>query len=65
MAKKGSVVKVCLVSEAGTGTRYYTKVNKKNMTEKLRKRKYDPRATHEETGKRGAHVWFKEDKIKS
>jgi len=64
MAKKGANIKVKLVSTAGTGFFYTTKVNKKTKTEKLVKKKYDPRAVHPETGKPGAHVDFKEDKIK-
>lgn len=65
MAKsKGGVNKVKLVSEAGTGTFYVTKVNKKTKTEKLRLKKFDRKAIHAETGKAGAHVFFKEDKVK-
>lgn len=64
MAKKGATVKVKLVSTAGTGFYYVTKVNKKTKTEKLVKKKYDPRAKHPTTGKAGAHVDFKEDKVK-
>ncbi|MBB72362.1 MAG: 50S ribosomal protein L33 [Legionellales bacterium] len=51
-----SRVKVRMVSEAGTGYFYTTMLNKKNMTEKLRLRKYDP--------KTGKMEWFKEEKIK-
>ncbi len=64
MAKKGATVKVKMVSTAGTGFYYVTKVNKKTKTEKLVKKKYDPRAKHPTTGKNGAHVDFKEDKVK-
>ncbi|MBU6234683.1 MAG: 50S ribosomal protein L33 [Alphaproteobacteria bacterium] len=64
MAKKGATVKVKLVSTAGTGYYYVTKVNKKTKTEKLVKKKYDPRAKNATTGKLGAHVDFKEDKVK-
>jgi large subunit ribosomal protein L33 len=64
MAKKGATVKVKMVSTAGTGYFYVTKANKKTKTEKLVKKKYDPRAKNEKTGKLGAHVDFKEDKIK-
>ena len=56
MAKRGANIKVCLVSEEGTGERYYTKVNKRTQTEKLRLRKYDKKLRK--------HCWFKEDKIK-
>lgn len=56
MAKKGANIKICLVSEEGTGVRYYTKVNKRTATEKLRLRKYDKKLRQ--------HCWFKEDKIK-
>ncbi|HEY8964181.1 MAG TPA: 50S ribosomal protein L33 [Alphaproteobacteria bacterium] len=64
MAKKGATVKVKMVSTAGTGYYYVTKVNKKTKTEKLVKKKFDPRAKHPTTGKPGAHVDFKEDKVK-
>jgi len=64
MAKKGATVKVKLVSTAGTGYYYVTKVNKKTKTEKLVKKKYDPRALNATTGKKGTHVDFKEDKVK-
>jgi large subunit ribosomal protein L33 len=67
MAKKskGGVQKVMLKSTAGTGYAYYTKVNKRTQTEKLVKKKYDPKAENPETGKLGAHVDFKEEKIRS
>lgn len=67
---KGNRVKVKLVSEAGTGYYYTTDKNPRNSTEKLRFKKYDPRAPVDEedseggSGKRGKHVWFKEAKIK-
>lgn len=64
MAKKGATVKVKLVSTAGTGSYYVTKVNKKTKTEKLVKKKFDRKAIHPTTGKPGAHVDFKEDKVK-
>lgn len=63
MAKKGSVVKVRMESEAGTGYRYYKRKNPKNMTEKMRMKRYDPWAVDEKTGKRGMHVWFAEKKM--
>ncbi len=69
MAKKGDVVKVRLVSTgknakgAPTGFTYYVKKNPKTMTEKMKFRKYDPRAVNPETGKTGAHVWFEEKKL--
>ncbi len=47
-----------------TGTFYTTMKNKRNSTEKLKFKKYDPRAWNEATGKCGMHVEFKEDKIK-
>ena len=62
MAKKASYIKVRLESEAGTGYRYYAKRSTK-AEYKLKKKKYDPWATHPETGKRGAHVWFVEKKM--
>ena len=45
-----------------TGTFYTT--TKKKGAEKLKKKKFDPRAFNESTGKNGAHVLFEEDKIK-
>lgn len=68
MAKKGVAVKVRLVSTGTnakgnpTGYTYYVKKGK-NATEKLRMRKYDPRAINEKTGKTGAHVWHEEKKM--
>jgi large subunit ribosomal protein L33 len=47
-----------------TGTYYTTIKNKRTTTEKLSRKKYDPRAYNTETGKAGMHVIFKEDKIK-
>ena len=44
--------KIKLVSEAGTGYFYTTTKNKKTTTDKLRFKKYDPKARK--------HVWFKE-----
>ena len=51
-------------TEAGkpTGTFYTT--TKTKGAEKLKKKKFDPRAFNEATGKNGAHVLFEEDKIK-
>ena len=69
MAKKGSVVKVRLVSSgknakgSPTGFTYYVKKNPKNITEKMAFRKYDPRAINAETGKPGCHVLFEEKKL--
>ncbi|MCL2326120.1 MAG: 50S ribosomal protein L33 [Proteobacteria bacterium] len=48
--------KIRLVSEAGTGYFYTTTKNRKKTPDKLRFKKYDPKA--------GRHVWFKEAKIK-
>ena len=50
----------------GKKTGYFktTRKNKRTMTEKLRKKCYDPRAINPETGKCGMHVEFVEDKIK-
>lgn len=53
--------KVRLVSEEGTGTAYPTTV-KSNQQTKLRIKKYDPKAVKD--GRRGAHVWFKQEKMK-
>jgi large subunit ribosomal protein L33 len=63
MAKKSSVIKVRLVSSAGTGTTYYIEKNPKNITEKMKFRKYDPRAKNPATGKLGMHVDFEEKKM--
>lgn len=62
MAKKGGAQKVRLESEAGTGFRYYAKRNPKSE-KKLEMKKFDPWATHPETGKKGAHVKFVEKKM--
>lgn len=68
MAKKGGAVKVRLVSPATnkngnpTGTTYYVKRSAK-ATEKLRFRKYDPKAWNAEDSKQGMHVWFEEKKL--
>ena len=50
--------------EGKSPSRYTTTRNKKTKTEKLVKKKFDPRAKHPTTGKPGAHVDFKEDKVK-
>ena len=69
MAKKSATVKIRLVStgmnEKGepTGYTYYIKKNPRNQTEKMKFRKYDPRAVHPETKKRGCHVLFEEKKM--
>lgn len=61
-AKSKKRLKVRLESEAGTGFRYYA-VRNTSAEYKIRKKKYDPWATNEKTGKRGAHVWFVEKKM--
>ncbi len=48
--------KIKLVSEANTGYFYTTTKNRKTTTDKLRFKKYDPKARK--------HVWFKESKMK-
>ncbi len=53
---KPTVVKIKLVSTAGTGYYYVTKKNPRNTTEKMIFRKYDPVVRK--------HVEFKEHKIK-
>ncbi len=53
---KSTVVKIKLVSTAGTGYYYVTKKNPRNITEKMTFRKYDPVVRK--------HVEFKEHKIK-
>ena len=63
MAKKGAVTKIRLVSTADTGYTYYTKKNPKNTPDKMKVRKYDPRAVNPATGKPGMHVEFEEKKM--
>ena len=53
---KPTIVKIKLVSTAGTGYYYVTKKNPRTQTEKLVMRKYDPVVRK--------HVDFKETKIK-
>ena len=48
--------KIKLVSSAGTGYYYTTTKNKRNTTEKISLKKYDPKVRK--------HVIFKEEKIK-
>jgi len=62
MAKKSSALKVRLESTAGTGYRYYAKRSTK-AEYKINKKKYDPWAVNEETGKKGKHVLFEEKKM--
>ena len=59
---KASYIKVRLESEAGTGFRYYTKRSTR-AEYKIKKKKYDPWATHPKTGNKGAHVMFVEKKM--
>ncbi|OGT09350.1 MAG: 50S ribosomal protein L33 [Gammaproteobacteria bacterium RBG_16_37_9] len=47
-----------------TKTFYTTTKNKRQTTEKINIKKFDPKAYNSETGKAGMHVIFKEDKIK-
>lgn len=56
MAAKGLNEKIRLVSTAGTGYFYTTTRNKRNVTEKVVLKKYDPKIRK--------HVDFKEAKIK-
>ncbi len=53
---KPAVVKIKLVSSAGTGFFYVTKKNPRTLTGKLALRKYDPVARK--------HAEFRESKIK-
>lgn len=46
-----------------TGTFYTTYKNKRNTTEKITIKKFDPRAWNPKTGRNGMHVAFKEKKI--
>ncbi len=59
---KATNVKVRLESEAGTGYRYYA-VRSTRAEYKIKKKKYDPWAVNEKTGKKGAHVFFVEKKM--
>ncbi len=69
MAKKSATVKIRLISTGKnakgepTGSTYYIAKNPRNQTEKMKFRKYDPRAIHPETGGKGAHCWFEEKKM--
>ncbi|MDR1057414.1 MAG: 50S ribosomal protein L33 [Coxiellaceae bacterium] len=47
-----------------TKTYYTTTKNKRQNTEKISIKKFDPKAFNPQTGKTGMHVIFKEDKIK-
>ena len=55
MAKKATI-KIKLESSEGTGSYYVTKKNPRTKTDKLVKRKYDPKLRK--------HVEFREAKIK-
>ena len=46
-----------------TGTFRTTTKNKRTMTEKFKKKYFDPRAYNVETGKSGMHVIFEEGKL--
>lgn len=67
MAAKGVRIKIRLVSTAKnkkdkpTGYFYTTYKNKRNTTEKLRIKKFDPRAYNAQTDTVGMVVEFKED----
>ena len=69
MAKKNAQVKIRLVSTGknakgeATGYTYYINKNPRNQPEKMKFRKYDPRAVNPETGKPGMHVLFEEKKM--
>jgi len=47
-----------------TKTFYTTTKNKRQTTEKINIKKFDPKAFDPKTGKIGMHVVFKEDKVK-
>lgn len=64
MAKKTNIVMVRLESTAGTGFFYVTSRNPRNTTEKLKIKKFDPRAINADTGKPGSHVLFEEKRNK-
>jgi ribosomal protein L33 len=46
-----------------TGTFRTTTKNKRTMTDKFKKKYFDPRAYNAETGKSGMHVMFEEGKL--
>lgn len=46
-----------------TGTFRTTTKNKRTMTDKFKKKYFDPRAYNAATGKTGMHVMFEEGKI--
>lgn len=46
-----------------TGTFRTTTKNKRTMTEKFKKKYFDPRAYNTATGKSGMHVMFEEGKL--
>ena len=70
MARNKKIEKIRLRSEGlnakqkPTGFYYTTTKNRVNSPNKLVLKKFDPFAIHPVTGKRGAHVEFKETKIK-
>ena len=53
---KANTLQIKLVSSAGTGHFYVTKKNPRTLTEKMEKKKYDPRIRQ--------HVIYKEQKMK-
>ncbi|MDF1760948.1 MAG: 50S ribosomal protein L33 [Coxiellaceae bacterium] len=67
MAKSSVREKIKLVSTAKnksgkpTGYYYTTVKNKRNTPDKMKIKKYDPRAHDPATGKTGMHVEFKEN----
>jgi len=69
MAKTGPRIKIMLISTGknkdGNPTKYFytTHKNTRNTTDKIKIRKFDPRAWNKDTGKFGMHVAFKEKKI--
>ncbi len=52
------------VNGCTTKTFYTTVKNRRNQSEKMHIKKYDPKAFNVETGKVGMHVVFKEEKMK-
>jgi len=52
-------------TKVGKRTGYFrmTTKNKRTMTEKLKKKYFDPRAYNEATGKNGMHLLFEEGKL--
>ena len=63
--KKKKKIKLASTGTKKDGVRTgYFKTTTNSTTEKLKIKKYDPRAYNEKTGKRGMHVIFVQERIK-